>query len=108
MILTLSLTLVLESFFAAGFCHWRRKPFKSIFLIAGFANLLTQSLLWLALNLFYRHYLPALFLAEAAIWLLEGAILYFIPSNRLSWPEALLLSLGMNLASFGLGWFLPV
>lgn len=107
MILTLLLTLVLETFVAAGFCHWRRKPFKSIILTAGIANLLTQSLLWLVLNLFYRHYLPALFLAEIVIWLVESAALHLFPSNRLGWREALLLSLAMNLASFGVGWLLP-
>lgn len=108
MILTLFLTLVLETLVAAGFCYWRRKPFKSIFLTAGIANLLTQSMLWLALNLLYRHYLPALFIAEIVIWLVESAILRLIPSNKLGWLEALGLSLLMNLASFGIGWFLPI
>lgn len=108
MIATLSLTLILESFIAAGFCHWRRKPFKSILLTANLANLLTQSLLWLALNLFYRHYLPTLFTAEIIIWLMESAILRLVPSNQLAWCDALGLSLLMNLASFGLGWFLPL
>jgi hypothetical protein len=45
--------------------------------------------------------------AEVLIWLLESALLYFFPNTRLTWPEALSLSLGMNLASFGIGWFLP-
>lgn len=108
MILTLFLTLVLETLVAAGFCYWRRKPFKSIFLTAGIANLLTQSMLWLALNLLYRHYLPALFIGEIVIWLVESAILRLIPSNKLGWLEALGLSLLMNLASFGIGWFLPI
>lgn len=108
MILTLFLTLIIETFVAAGFCHWRRKPFKSIFLTASIANLLTQSLLCLVLNLFYRHYLPALFIAEILIWLVESAALRLVPSNRLSWREAALLSLAMNLASFGIGWLLPV
>jgi hypothetical protein len=106
-ILALFLTLVIETFVAAGFCYWRRKPFKSIFLTTSLANLLTQSMLWLALNLLYRHYLPALFIAEIIIWLIESAALRLIPSNRLAWREAALLSLAMNLASFGIGWFLP-
>lgn len=108
MIATLSLTLVLETFIAAGFCHWRRKPFKSILLTASLANLLTQSLLWLALSLLYRHYLPTLIVAEIAIWLLEGTLLRLVASNRLDGREALNLSLIMNLASFGPGWFLPI
>jgi hypothetical protein len=72
------------------------------------ANLLTQSLLWGVLNLFPGHYLITLFVAEIFIWSLESAILRYFPGTRLAWREALALSLGMNLASFWIGWFLPV
>ena len=37
----------------------------------------------------------------------ESAWLYFFPGTQLSRREALLLSLVMNLASFGLGWMMP-
>ena len=40
--------------------------------------------------------------------MIESALLYVIPANRLRFSDALLLSLGMNLVSFALGWFLPV
>lgn len=108
MIATLVLTLAIESVVALSYSHWQRKPLASILLTASLANLLTQPLLWLALTIFYRAYLPTLLLAELGIWLVEAAILRRIPANRLAWGEALALSLGMNLASFGIGWFLPV
>ncbi len=108
MITTLVLTLTIEGVVALSYSRWRRKPLVSILLTASLANLLTQSLLWLALTAFYRAYLPTLLLAELGIWLVEAAILRLIPANRLAWDEAIGLSLGMNLVSFGIGWFLPV
>ena len=71
-------------------------------------NLLTQSLLWLGLNLFFRHYLLALTVAEILIWRIESVLLYSIPANQLQVKDAVLLSLSMNLLSFAFGWFLPV
>lgn len=108
MIATLLPTLLVEGLVAAAYSRWRRKPLKNILLTVSLANLLTQSLLWLVLTIFYRAYLPTLFLAETGIWLGEAVILRLVPANRLAWNEAFLLSLGMNLASFGIGWFLPV
>lgn len=72
------------------------------------ANLLTQSLLWVALVLAPTHYLATLFVMEFLIWLIESAILHLYPGSWLGWKEALLLSFAANLASFGMGWFLPV
>ncbi|HSB01807.1 MAG TPA: hypothetical protein VLE49_14245, partial [Anaerolineales bacterium] len=66
------------------------------------------ALLWVVLNLFFRNYLVTLLIAETLIWMAEGVLLYSIPANRLRFSEAILLSLGMNLVSFALGWFLPV
>lgn len=108
MISTLLPTLLMEGLAASAYARWQRKPLVSILLTASLANLLTQPLLWLALTTFYRAYLPTLFLAEAGIWLIEAGILRLVPANRLAWGEALRLSLGMNLVSFGIGWLLPV
>lgn len=108
MITTLVLTLTIEGVVALSYSRWRRKPLVSILLTASLANLLTQSLLWLALTAFYRAYLPTLLLSEAIIWVVEAAILRLVPANRLAWGEAILLGLSMNLVSFGIGWFLPV
>ena len=46
----------------------------------------------------------ALFSAEALIWSLEGLFLRLVLPTR----RAVILSLLMNGASFGLGWFLPL
>jgi hypothetical protein len=40
--------------------------------------------------------------------MIESFLLYHFPANQLSLQEAALLSLTMNLASFGFGWFLPI
>ena len=108
MIVTLLITLLLEGAIAFGYCVWRNKPVQPILLTSIFINLITQSLLWLTLNLFFRQYLIALIVAEILIWLIEGALLHFVPANRLRFANALRLSLGMNLASFGIGLLLPV
>lgn len=69
---------------------------------------MTQSILWVVLHLFFQSYLVTLLISEIMIWLMESLLLHLIPANHLGFKEALLLSLGMNLSSFTLGWFLPV
>ena len=84
------------------------KAVRPILLTSILGNLVTQSLLWVALTLFFQHYLTTLLIAEILIWLIEGFLLHGLRLNWLSIRELLLLSLIMNLSSFGLGWFLPV
>ncbi len=108
MSITLLVTILVESVIAVSYSWWRRKPIAAIWVTSFFANLITQTLLWVTLNLFFRHYLSALLAAELLIWMLESVLLYSISANHLRFGEAVLLSLGMNLASFALGWFLPV
>jgi len=105
---TLLITILVEGIVGAGYCLGQRKPFGPILLSSVFINLVTQSLLWLVLNLFFFHYLAALLAAEILIWIVESFLLYSIPGNQLHFRGAILLSLFMNLASFALGWFLPV
>jgi hypothetical protein len=105
---SLLVTVFSEGVIVLAYALWRGKPAGMILLTSIIANVITQSMLWDALNLFPTHYLTALFTSEILIWLIEGAFLCLFPGNQLGWKEALLLSLGMNLASFGLGWFLPV
>ena len=108
MIVTLFVTIIIEGFIVIGYSHGGKKPVKSILLTSLFGNLVTQSLLWLLLNLFFRHYLVTLLIAEILIWTIESLLLYSIHSNHLNLREATFLSLGMNAASFVLGWFLPI
>jgi hypothetical protein len=107
-IFTLIPTIAIEGVIVCGFALWRKKPVGPILAASVFANLLTQIMLWGVLNLFPGHYLTTLFIMEFFIWILESAILYYYPGTLLGRREALSLSLGMNLASFGIGWFLPV
>jgi hypothetical protein len=107
-ILSLLITICIEGVIVLAYAFWKAKPAGSILLTSILANAVTQSLLWVVLNLYAAHYLTALFTSEIAIWLVESAFLRLFPGNRLAWKEAILLSLAMNLASFGLGWFLPV
>ena len=108
MIGSLLFTLFVEGIVVLGYALWRKKPGGRLLLASVIANGATQSILWLILNLFPNHYLTTLFITEIFIWLIESLIFYGWPGSQLAWREAVLLSLGMNLASFGLGWFLPV
>lgn len=108
MIVTLPITIIVESTVAAGYSLWAKKPVKTILLTSICGNLVTQSLLWTALNLFFRSYLVTLLIAEILIWIIESILLHSIHSNHLNLKEASLLSLGMNGLSFALGWFLPI
>ncbi len=106
MIVTLSLTLLIESILVLAFAVWRRKPAGGLWLTCLTANLITQSLLWLALSLFFRHYWPTLLLMEIIIWLVEGLIYHRIRANRLTLRESFLLSLAANLTSFMAGFWI--
>jgi hypothetical protein len=108
LISTLFITIVTEGLIALGYCIWRKKPVASIMLTSIGANILTQLLLWLALIIFFRHYLNVLLIVEFLIWIMEGLALYYVSTNRLRLAEAMILSLSMNLVSFVLGWFLPL
>jgi hypothetical protein len=105
---TLAITILVEGMVCLGYSIWRRKPNGSIFITSIFINLITQSLLWITLNLFYNHYLITLCVAEIFIWVIESFVLYGLRFNQLKVREAFVLSLMMNLSSFGVGWFLPV
>lgn len=108
MIFTLGITIIVEGAVALGYSLWREKPVRPILFTSIIANLVTQSLLWVVLNLFFRQYLIVLIIAEILIWFIEGLLLYLVPANRLDLQEAVIFSFTMNLASFALGWFLPI
>jgi len=101
------MTILIEGAIISGYSLWRKKPLAVLLLISILANLLTQSLLWIALHLFFQHYLIALSISEVFIWLIESRFLYSLSANELSLREAIFLSLLMNTASLSLGWFIP-
>ena len=108
LISTLLITIIVESIIVLGYCIWSEKPVRPILLTSICANIVTQSLLWGVLSVFFQHYIIALLITEAFIWVIESLTLYFIPTNQLRCSEAMSLGLSMNLVSFALGWFLPV
>jgi hypothetical protein len=87
--------------------RWKR-PVQPLLFISIGINLITQSILWIGLNLFFQYYLITLLMIEIAIWMMESFLLYSLSTNGLCWQEAVFLSLLMNLTSFALGWFLPL
>ncbi len=108
MIGSLLVTIVMEGVIVVAYALWKQKPTWRILIASVLANVLTQSMLWAVLNLFFAYYLTVLLISEILIWLIESVFLRFFPGTKLGWKEAFLLSLGMNLASFSIGWFLPV
>lgn len=108
MIVTLFTTVIIEGVVVLIYCLWQRKSIPPLLLTGFAANLITQPCLWIVLDLFFQHYLLTLLIAETGIWIIESLFLYAVPANRLRFTEAIVLSLIMNLASFGLGWFLPI
>ena len=108
MIQTLTITILIEGVICLLYAVRRKKPLWPILLTSLLGNIVTQSLLWLALTLFFQHYLATLLIAELLIWLMEAMLHHGLRWNHLSMGEAVFLSLIMNLSSFGLGWFLPV
>jgi hypothetical protein len=105
---TLFITIILEGVLVIAYSYWGRKPIPPLLVTSICGNLLTQSWLWVTLNLFFQSYLLALLIAEIFIWIIETVLLYSIPANQLSIKEASLLSLGMNALSFAVGWSIPV
>ncbi len=80
-IYTLALTIAVEGAIGCGYSLWRKKPVVPILITSIVANLITQSLLWVLLNLFFDYYLITLFTAEILIWMIESILLYAIPAN---------------------------
>lgn len=108
MIFTLTVTILIEAVLIFIYSHLRDKPLCPLLLASLFANLITQSLLWIGLLLFFRHYLLTLIVLEISIWLIESLIFYHVRVTQLTIKEAMSLSLAINLASFSVGLFLPV
>lgn len=105
---TLAITIIVECVVVAVYAIWRKKPLYHLLFSSICANLLTQVFLWTVLNLFPQAYLTTLFISEICLWGIEAFILYLYKFNQLTVREAMLLSLAMNMASFSIGWLLPV
>ena len=101
-------TILIEGCVVFIYCTRHKKNAGKLLGASLLVNVLTQVALWAALRVFFQQYIIALFAAEMLIWLAESFLLYYLVRQQLKWSEAFLLSLMMNAASFGVGWFLPV
>jgi len=108
LIVTLLMTMFIEGVIVSGYAIGCKKPLVAVLLTSILANVVTQSLLWVVLNLFFQHYVITLSFAEILIWLMESFMLYHFSSNQLNLREAVFLSMFMNSCSFVLGLFVPV
>ena len=108
MIATLFITVFIEGVVVVAYCIWGRKPLLSLLITSVAANIMTQSILWAVVNIYFRDYLAALLICEIFIWLFESLLIFFTHKDRLTLRSAALLSLCMNFLSFGTGWLLPV
>lgn len=104
--MTVALTVIIEGFIITFYALATGRSWLSLLGTSIAMNLLTQALLLVVLNTFYWLYLPALAIAELAIWVIEAAILLRVASNDLNLGQALGLSLALNFSSFAIGLFL--
>jgi hypothetical protein len=106
--LALPLTIAVESVLAFAYSSLRGKPRLSLVTAVLLINLITLPALWFVLQSLNNSSLPFLALGEVLIWLFETVLLYLTQRSYLSFKESLILSLGLNGASFLAGLFFPV
>ncbi|MGB7537312.1 MAG: hypothetical protein WBM17_02120 [Anaerolineales bacterium] len=103
-------TLAVELPIAAAYGQWRRHPAVLLLTIVLGMNVITRPLLSIAVAALYhftQSNLPWILVCELAVWFVEAAILAIALRKKARTREALLLSLVLNGASFGIGWLLP-
>lgn len=108
MIYTLPITIILEGLVILGYCRRSGFPLLPLLGTSVIANILTQSMLWVVLTVFFQYYVVVLLITEVLIWLVESFLLSLPIQNQMKLSDALRISLMMNLVSFGVGWFLPL
>jgi hypothetical protein len=109
MVQGLLFTLAVEMALAAGYAIWRKRPLALLLTIVWMMNLITHSLLSLGIGeLFYLLGAGIVWTlaSELVIWLVEAGILAIALRKQIRFREALLLSLVLNVASFGIGMLL--
>ncbi len=101
-------TLVVELLLGALYVVWRKRPIVVVLTVILLLNLVTQPALWLTVSGFSGKY-PVLLVpfAELVVWLVEAGGLFLAQRKTIKVGEALLVSLVLNAASFGIGLLLP-
>jgi hypothetical protein len=104
-------TLAIEMPIAVAYILWRRRPAVVLLTVVWTMNVITRSLLSFAVIAFFPrmggYSLRWILFAELLIWIIEAAYLTLAMRKEARFGEALLLSLVLNGASFGIGWLLP-
>jgi hypothetical protein len=104
----LVVTLVVEIIIALAYALWRKQPRIKLLTVVLMMNLITQPALWLIVSkLIDNSTFWLLTIGEVIVWLVETGILALSLRKQAKFPEALALSLALNLASFGIGLMLP-
>ncbi|MBN1438838.1 MAG: hypothetical protein JW929_05440 [Anaerolineales bacterium] len=103
--------MTVEMPLAVGYTLWRKLPAALLLTVVWGMNTVTRPLLSfavVALHPWIGYSLSWLVLFELLIWIVEAAILAAAMRKQTPFWEALLLSLALNAASFGIGLLLPV
>ena len=102
-------TLITELTLGLIYAVWRKHP-KLLFLtIVLLLNIVTQPALWLTVSgLSGRYPVLVVLFAEMVVWVVEAVGIFLALRRRIGFGEALLVSLVLNAASFGIGLVLPL
>ena len=103
------ITLLVELALALAYALWRKRSRTKLLTVVLMMNLVTQPLLWFAVQNYGNDaYALWLGVGEVIVWLVEAGILAVAMRKQAKFLEALALSLVLNLASFGVGLLLPI
>jgi hypothetical protein len=106
--LGLPVTLAIELTIGLVYVLWRKRPWLRVLLAILLMNLVTQPVLWFAVKEFRLTTCIFAYLLELVVCLVEAWILYRVLRKTAKFSEVFLLSLAMNLTSFGIGLLLPI
>ena len=107
--LAIPLTAAIELFLGWLYTIWRDRRKRVVLPVILIANVVTSMALWTLLtsSLIDSSWI-GLVIGEGIIWLVEAVIIYLPLRKAMGFDEALLLSLALNAASFGVGLLLPL
>ena len=104
----LVVTIVVELVVGGIYVLWRKRPWLQVLLTILLMNLVTQPIVWLVVKSMRLTLCAGTYVLELIVVLLEAWILRRVLRKSVNSSETLLLSVAMNLASFGIGLLLPL
>lgn len=104
----LLVTVIAELVIGLIYVLWRKRPWFSILLTILLMNMVSQPILWFLVKELRLTLCLLTYVLEGIVCLVEAWILYLVLRKSVRFSETLLLSLVMNLASFGIGLLLPL